>query len=223
MSKSSLTIYPCVLYTALVFGVCGPIFSFGVCGHIFNINLSLSLLYYISSFIVSLFLWVIFLRKTYFFENHMMVVYPLRILRRRISIDYGDVVCFIFSSDSLEGDYLDIVSKEGTQFIVFMRKWLYSSLFSARNKKKRFQLFFLLKHLKSKGSLIKVNNDNYDIEKRIEMIFGTDASHYIRKSPAEKKKARKKKVKDTIIANIIVLVVFVLALCYFSHFVYNIF
>jgi len=55
------------------------------------------------------------------------------------------------------------------------------------------------------------------------MIFGTDASHYIRKSPAEKKKARKKKVKDTIIANIIVLVVFVLALCNFSHFVYNIF
>ena len=216
ISKSSLTVYPCVLYTALVWGICGPIFFFGVCGYVLNLNISL-FLYYISISTVSLFLWVIFLRKTYFFENHMLVVYPLRVFRRQISIDYGDVACFIYNTGSLEGDYLDIITKQGSQFIVSMRKWLYSSLFSTRNKKRRFQLFFLLKHLKSKGSLIRINNDNYDIEKRIEMIFGTDASHYIRKSPVEKKKARMKKIRDSIIADIIVLVVFVLALFYFSH------
>jgi len=216
ISKSSFTVYPCVIYTAFVFGIFGPIFVFGVCGHVFNI--SSSLYYYIFSSTVSLFLWVISLRKTYFFEDHMLVVYPLRILRRRISIDYGDVACFIYSTESLEGDYLDIISKEGSQFIIFMRKWLYSSLFSVRNKKKRLQLFFLLKHLKSKGSQIKIKNDNFDIEKRIEMIFGASASHYIRKTPAEKKKARKKKIRDTIIVEVIVLVVFVLSLFYFSHF-----
>lgn len=222
ISKSSLTVYPCVLYTALVFGICGPLFFFGVCGHVLNLNISLST-YYISTSTVSLFLWVISLRKTYFFDNHMLIVYPLRIFRRRISIDYGDVACFIYNTEGWEGVYLDVNSKEGTQFVTFAQKWLCSSLFSVRNKKKRLQMFFLLKHLQSKGLCIKFNRCMDDFEKRIEMIFGAGTSHYIRKSPAEKKKARKKKIRDTIIANIIVLVVFVLALCYFSHFVYNIF
>lgn len=222
ISKSSLTVCPCILYTVFVFGVCGPIFFFGVCGHIFNMGNNLSL-YCISTSTVSLFLWIIFLRKTYFFDNHMLVVYPLRIFRRRFRIKYEDIDCFIYNTESLEGNYLDIISKEGTQFIIFVRKWLYSSLFSDRNKKKRVQLFFLLKHLKSKGLRIKCNRCNNDFEKRIEMIFGAGASHYIRKSPAEKKKARKKKIRGTIIANFMVLVVLVLALVYFSHFVYNIF
>lgn len=217
--KSSLTVYPCVLYTALVFGVFGPIFFFGVCG---QLNISLSI-YYISTSTVSLFLWVIFLRKNYFFENHMLVVYPLRIVRRRIRINYEDVACFIYNTESLGGVYLDMISKEGSRINIFIRKWVYSPLFSVRIKRKRFQLFFLLKHLKSKGVRIKSDRCNDDTEKRIEMIFGAGASHYIRKSPAEKKKAHKKKIRDTIIANIIVLVVLVLALFYFSHFVYNIF
>ena len=193
-----------------------------MCRHIFNTGNNLSA-YYISTSTVSLFLWIIFLRKTYFFENHMLVVYPLRMFRRRIRINYEDVACFIYNTESLGGDYLDIIYKEGSRIIIFIRKWVYSPLFSVRNKKKRFQLFFLLKHLKSKGLCIKSNRSNDDIEKRIEMIFGMSDTHYIRKTPVEKKKVRKKRIKNTIIINIVVLVVFLLALFYFSHIVYNIF
>ena len=210
LCKSSLTIYPCVLYTVFVFGAGGPIFNIG------------ETFYYISTSTVSLLLWIIFLRKNYFFENHMLVVYPLRIIRRQIRINYRDVDCFIYNTESLGGNYLDIIVKEGSQIVLFIRKWVFSPLFSVRNKRKRTQLFFLLKHLKSKGSQIKINNGNYDVENRIEMIFGMGKSHYIRKSPAEKRKDRMEKIKDTVIADILVFVfVFVFVVLYALYLVFH--
>lgn len=150
-----------------------------------------------------------FLRKSYFYEDHMVVVYPLRFYFRKVIIHYNEIACFVFKVVPYDGEYLFLVLKDSTFQPKIFKKRLSSSRVSPR-KNGRIDFYFLLKHLKQRGCQIRTNK-NYKLENRIELVFGSGISDYVRKSPSEKKKAYKKSRIIDIIMDIVFLLALVLS------------
>jgi hypothetical protein len=96
----------------------------------------------------------------------------------------------VFKVVPYDGEYLFLVLKDSTFQPKIFKKRLSSSRVSPR-KNGRIDFYFLLKHLKQRGCQIRTNK-NYKLENRIELVFGSGISDYVRKSPSEKKKHTKK-------------------------------
>ena len=73
-----------------------------------------------------------------------------------------------------------------------------------QDRHKRMSFFFFLKYLKSEGYLIKIIDyaPSYS-EMRVESVFGSGNSEFVRKSPHERRKERKKNLIIAIIAVLI--------------------
>jgi hypothetical protein len=122
-----------------------------------------------------------FLRRSYFYDDYMVTVYPLRF--RKIIIHYNEIVGFVFRFVPSEGYYLFPILNDSSFLPKIFKKRLSSSKVSPHKNG-----FFLLKHLKQRGCQIQTNK--YDeLENRVELVFGSGHSDYIRKSPSEKRKA----------------------------------
>ena len=163
--------------------------------------------YFLTVAILSIIGWSFFLRKSFFYQDHMVITYPLRFFKRQIRIQYEDIEAFIFYERNLEGEFLSIITKEEESVLKKLYiKFLCSSMVSSRDWHKRMRFFYLLKFLKSEGYWIKIIDRSYGfttLEKRVELAFGSGNSDYVRKSPSER---RKKRRRDTIITIIVLLV-----------------
>lgn len=196
--ESRWTLNECIMSSALAFYFC----AFLLIAH-FSLRV-----YFVCSTVVSFLSWQFLLRKSYFYDNHMVVVFPLRLFIRDTTILYKDVNKFEFKVLRIDGDYL-FVTREGSSFL---QRSLSSSRVTSRNKKQRLQLFFLFKHLKCSGYVIRTNKSYSDtLEKRIEMVFGSGNANYVRKTPEEKKKSREKNIRNAVVIYVIYFVLMALA------------
>lgn len=162
--------------------------------------------YFLTVAILSIIGWSLFLRKSFFYQDHMVITYPLRFIQRQIRIQYEDIEAFIFHERNLEGEFLSIITKEESVLRKLYIKYFCSSMVSSRDRRKRMSFFFLLKYLKSEGYWIKIIDRSYGfttLEKRVELAFGSGSSDYVRKSPSERRKERKKDIIITIITILI--------------------
>lgn len=167
--------------------------------------------YFICSIVASFVLWQLLLRKSFFYDNYMIVVYPLRLFFRETVILYKDVSRFEFKVLRIDGDYL-FVTRGGPSFL---QRLLSSSRVTSRKKEQRLQLFFFFKHLKSNGYSVYTNKSySNTLEKRIEMIFGSGITDYVRMTPAEKKISHKKSIRNTVVIYVVYLVLMVLTWVY---------
>ena len=156
----------------------------------------------------------LFLRKSYFYENHMVIVYPLRLYFRKVIIHYSEIDCFVFRIVPYDGEYLFLVFKNSTFRPKIFKKRLSSSKVFP-HKDGRISFYFLLKHLKQSGCQIRTNK-NYELENHIELVFGSGASDYVRKPPFEKKKEYTRCRRIEIIIDVVFLLLSILAYLYFS-------
>lgn len=155
----------------------------------------------------------LFLRKSYFYENQMVIVYPLRFYFRKVIIHYNEIACFVFRIVPYDGEYLFLIFKDSTfQPKIFKKRLSSSKVFPHKNG--RIGFYFLLKHLKQSGCQIRTNK-NYELENHIELVFGSGVSDYVRKSPAEKNKEHIKYRRIEIIINIVFLLVLILSYLYY--------
>ncbi len=200
--ESCWTINECIMGIPLAFFLC-----------VFLLIAHFSLpIYFICSTVASFFSWQLLLRKSYFYENYMVVVFPLRFFIRNIIIQYKDVRRFKFIT-LRDGNYL-YVTRDGSSYL---GRFFSSSRVTLRNKKQRLKLFFFFKHLKCLGYDICTNKSYYStLEKRIEMVFGSGITDYVRMTPEEKKKSRKKSIWNTVIFYVVYLVIMVLCWLYYS-------
>ena len=163
--------------------------------------------YFLTVAILSIIGWSLFLRKSFFYQDHMVITYPLRFFKRQIRIQYEDIEAFQFKEIALEGEFLSIITKEEESVLRKLYiKYFCSSMVSSRDWHKRMSFFYLLKYLKSEGYWIKIIDRSYGfttLEKRVELAFGSGNSDYVRKSPSERRKRRKKDIIITIIAILI--------------------
>jgi hypothetical protein len=163
--------------------------------------------YFLTVAILSIIGWSLFLRKSFFYQDHMVITYPLRFFKRQIRIQYEDIEAFQFKEIALEGEFLSIITKEEESVLRKLYiKYFCSSMVSSRDWHKRMSFFYLLKFLKSEGYWIKIIDRSYGfttLEKRVELAFGSGNSDYVRKSPSERRKRRKKDIIITIIAILI--------------------
>ncbi len=166
--------------------------------------------YVICSVLLSIVGCQFFLRKSYFYNHYMIVVYPLRFHRRRVVIRYNEVFGFVFRIIH-DGEYLFIRQNESS---VLFKQWFYSSRVTPKCKKGRFSFYYLLKHLKQQGYIIQTNKLCI-LEDHIESVFGSGKSDYIRKSPSERRKAHKG-VWNTIIIIILLILLFFLSYWYYG-------
>lgn len=199
--ESRWTINECIMSTALAFYLC-----------VFLLIAHFSLpVYFICSIVASFVLWQLLLRKSFFYDNYMIVVYPLRLFFRETVILYKDVSKFEFKVLRIDGDYL-YVTRGGPSFL---QRLLSSSRVTSRNKEQRLQLFFFFKHLKCSGYDICTNKSySNTLEKRIEMVFGSGITNYVRMTPAEKKISHKKSIRNTVVIYVVYLVLMVLTWLY---------
>ena len=169
--------------------------------------------YFLTVAILSIIGWSLFLRKSFFYQDHMVITYPLRFIKRQIRIQYEDIEAFIFHERNLEGEFLSIITKEESVLRKLYIKYFCSSIVSSQDRHKRMSFFYLLKYLKSEGYWIKIIDRSYGfttLEKRVELAFGSGNFDYARKSPAERRKQRKKNIIIAIIAILIGLLLGVL-------------
>lgn len=163
--------------------------------------------YFLTVAILSIIGWSLFLRKSFFYQDHVVITYPLRFFKRQIRIQYEDIEAFQFKEIALEGEFLSIITKEEESVLRKLYiKYFCSSMVSSRDWHKRMSFFYLLKYLKSEGYWIKIIDRSYGfttLEKRVELAFGSGNSDYVRKSPSERRKRRKKDIIITIIAILI--------------------
>ena len=122
-------------------------------------------------------------------------------------MEANDVVkCPCISQDS--GFFIDSLNGFQKAFVNFTKKILF--LFKGKR-------FFFFKHLKSIGYDIHTNElYSNTLEKRIEMVFGSGITDYVRMTPEEKKKSRKKSTWNTVIFYVVYLVIMVLCWLYYS-------
>lgn len=195
--ESRWTVNECIMSSALAFYLC----VFLLIAH-FSLRV-----YFVCSIVASLFSWQLLLRKSYFYDNYMVVVFPLRLFIRNTVIPYKDVRRFEFKVLRIDGDYL-FVTRNGSSFL---QRSLSSSRVTSRNKKQQLQLFFFFKHLKCSGHDI-CTNKSYSgtLEKRIELVFGSGNTDYVRKTPEEKKKSRKKSIRITVVIYVVYFVLMAL-------------
>ena len=199
--ESRWTINECIMSTALAFYLC----VFLLIAH-FSIPV-----YFICSTVSSFVSWQLLLRKSYFYDNYMVVVFPLRFFFRNTVIQYKDIRRFEYKELRIDGDYL-YVTRNG---LSYLQRFLSSSRVTPRNKKQRQQLFFFFKHLKCRGHNIYTNKSySNTLEKRIEMIFGSGITDYVRMTPAEKKISHKKSIRNTVVIYVVYLVLMVLTWVY---------
>lgn len=201
--ESRWTINECIMGTAGAFYLC-----------VFLLIAHFSLpVYFICSIVVSFVSWQLLLRKSYFYDNFMVVVFPLRLFIRETVILYKDIRRFEFIALRIDGDYLYAI-RDGASFI---QRLLSSSRVTLGNKKQRLQLFFFFKHLKCSGYDICTNKFySSTLEKRIEMVFGSGITDYVRMTPSEKIISRKKSIRNYFVLLVALLVVMVLTWFYVS-------
>lgn len=195
--ESCWTINECIMGIPLAFFLC-----------VFLLIAHFSLpIYFICSTVASFFSWQLLLRKSYFYENYMVVVFPLRFFIRNIIIQYKDVRRFKFIT-LRDGNYL-YVTRDGSSYL---GRFFSSSRVTLRNKKQRLKLFFFFKHLKCSGYDI-CTNKSYcgTLEKRVEMVFGSGITDHVRMTPSEKIISRKKNIRNYVVFLVVLLVVMVLA------------
>ena len=119
--ESGWTTNECTMGTALAFFLC-----------VFLLIAHFSLpIYFICSTVASFFSWQLLLRKSFFYENYMVVVFPLRLFIRETVILYKDIRRFEFKVLRIDGDYL-FVTRDGSSFL---QRSLSSSRVTLRNKK----------------------------------------------------------------------------------------
>ena len=194
---SSLSISQCILGIILAFGLSLPALWLSANPFLFL---------FLTAGLLSVLFWSIFLRKSYFYQDHVIIFYPFRCFKRHIVIQYEEIAFFLFIVRS-SGEFLEIIINNASVIKRIYIKYLCSSLVSFRNKHKRMSFFFFLKYLKTEGFVIrKYRNTHSSIEERIELVFGSGKSLYVRKSPFEKQKER----RETILVDIIVFIIIIL-------------
>lgn len=165
--------------------------------------------YFLTVAILSIIGWSLFLRKSFFYQDHVVITYPFRFIKRQIRIQYDEIEAFRFREISLEGEFLSIIPKEEESVLKKLYvKYFCSSMVSSRDWHKRMSFFFFLKYLKSEGFLIKIIDTSIyvptTLEARVELVFGSgNSDYYVRRSPSER---RKRKKRDTIIDIITILI-----------------
>lgn len=192
---SELPILQCMLLTILALGL-----SFPALWSSANPFLS----YFLTVMVLSIIGWSLFLRKSYFYQDHVIVHYPFRFFKRQIQIQYDEINAFVFVERSLEGEFLSMITKEDNTLRKLYVKYFCSSMVRTQDRHKRMSFFFFLKYLKSEGYLIKIIDyaPSYS-EMRVESVFGSGNSEFVRKSPHERRKERKKNLIIAIIAVLI--------------------
>jgi len=125
-----------------------------------------------------LILWFCCLRVTCFYEDHLVLYYPLRLFARRRIFTYEEIASVVFynGSSRYSERHLLLHLKNGMKRSCSMGYW---------NLKKARRVFFLLRFLKQKGVRIEGHNVRYNdladcTEARVEMVFGT-GEKYIRR------------------------------------------
>jgi hypothetical protein len=193
--ESELPILQCVLGTALALGLSFPALW---------VSANPILSYFLTVMVLSIIGWSLFLRKSYFYQDHVIVHYPFRFFKRQTRIQYDEINAFVFVGRSLEGEFLSIITKEDNTLRKLSVKYFCSSMVRTQNRHKRMSFFFFLKYLKSEGYLIKIIDyaPTYS-EMRVESVFGLGNSGYVKKSPYERRKERKKNIIILIIAVLI--------------------
>lgn len=163
--------------------------------------------YFLTGAILSILVWSLLFRKSFFYHDHVIIIYPFRLFKRQIRIQYDEINAFIFKDRFLEGNFLSLITKEESSLNKLHVKYLCSSMVGTQDRHKRMSFFFLLKYLKSEGFSIKIIDEpTYNpsiLEMRVEVVFGSRNSEYMRKSPSERRKERKKNIIILIIAILI--------------------
>ena len=201
--KSNLNLSQCVLGSVLIMFISLPALWLSTD----------TLLYFLSWILLSALWWSICLRRSFFYDTHVVICFPFRFVKREVRIDYEDVCSFKFVDKSLSGDFLELIV-DGSFFHKFYVKQLCSAKISSLNKHKRMKSFLLLKYLKSVGFLIETKNKSSNgltyMEERIGLIFGSGNTNYVRKSPNERRKERKKNIVIIIITILFSMLLYIL-------------
>lgn len=190
----------------------------------------------------SFLIWSFFLRVTLFYEDHLVFFYPLRLLFRKKTFAYDDIVSVTYGEylgDNLVLAALFEVSEASANFqttsndpdffphLTFLMKKGFKKLCSVRfwDKHKVIKMYYLLRFLKQKGVRIEgfdvKNNDLADCKvAKIEMIFGTGEKHIRRKrvGKVQKDNSSGKFDKDNLIEFFMFLglmaLIFIAVLCF---------
>ena len=161
--QSSITIVPCFELTMIIAFVLIPILW---------INISRSV-YYFTVCVLSLITWIHGLQCNRFFNNCLVVYFPLRLFHRKICINYEDIEYFTYKLPRIGDDF--IKAKIKNKYKIF--QWFVYSIcaglvynYSSKNRKRT---CYLLKFIKSKGIPIKIcGQSESDYEKKLKHLFG---------------------------------------------------
>lgn len=154
-------------------------------------------------------LWVCCLRVTYFYEDHFVLFYPLRLFSRKRSFTYDEISSVVFYSGEgrFSEQHLLFLMKNGLKRSCSIEYW---------SNRQAHKIVYLLRFLKQKGIRIEGHNvqDN-DLgdctEARIEMVFGTGEKHIRRYYETDTKEDSKAFLIFFIILMLFFILLFVLA------------
>lgn len=189
--ESNLNIAQCVLGLALTMFMSWPALW---------LSKDALLSYFLTWILLTVIWWSLFLRKSFFYDNYVIIFFPLRLIKRQVRIDYKEVHSFKFVDKGLDGELLELIVSDGSYIHELFVQYVYSAITISRNRHKNMRFFFFLKYLKSQGFLIETKDHEVSsTEVRINTIFGSGNLNYLKKSPGERRKARKKNIIITII------------------------
>lgn len=160
--QSSITIVPCFEFTVIIAFVLIPILWINISRYV----------YYSTVFFLSLIIWIHGLQCNRFFNNFMVVYFPLRLFHRKILINYKNIENFTFKLPRIGDDFIQAKIKNKSKFFQWFVYSVCAGLVYNYSSKARKRTYYLLKFLKSKGIPIKIcGQSESDYEKKLKRLF----------------------------------------------------
>lgn len=161
--QSSITIVPCFEFTVIIAIVLIPILWINISKYV----------YYFTVCFLSLITWIHGLQCNRFFNNCLVVYFPLRLFHRKILMNYKDIENFTYKLPRIGDDFIHAKIKNKSKFFQWFVYSICASLVYNYSSKNRKRTYYLLKFIKSKGIPIKIcGQSESDYEKKLKRLFG---------------------------------------------------
>lgn len=161
--QSSITIVPCFEFTVIIAFVLIPILWINISRYV----------YYSTVCFLSLITWIHGLQRNLFYNNCLVVYFPLRLFRRKILINYKDIENFTYKLPRIGDDFIQTKIKNKSKFFQWFVYSICAGLVYNYSSKNRKKTYYLLKFIKSKGIPIKIcGQSESDYEKKLKRMFG---------------------------------------------------
>ena len=161
--QSSITIVPCFEFTVIIAVVLIPILWINISRYVYCFTVCF----------LSLLIWIHGLQCNRFFNNCLVVFFPLRLFHRKICINYEDIEKFTYKLPLIGDDFIQAKVKNGTKFFQWFVYTICAGLVYNYSSKDPKRTYYMLKFIKSKGIPIKIcEQSKSDYGKKLKRLFG---------------------------------------------------